>query len=41
MDKKKKTNRQTLVFKTHHRKIKTEQHEPRQKLGVISCPVER
>ena len=34
--KKKKTNRQTIVHKTQHRKLKTEQHKPHQKLGVIS-----
>ena len=32
----KKTNRQTIVHKTQHRKLKTEQQEPHQKLGVIS-----
>ena len=33
--KKKKTNRQTIVQKTQHRKLKIQQHEPHQKLGVI------
>ena len=33
---KKKTNRQIIVHKTQHRKLKTEQHESYQKLGVIS-----
>ena len=32
----KKTNRQTTVHKTKHIKIKTDLHEPNQKLGVIS-----
>ena len=32
----KKTNRQIIVHKKQHRKLKTEQHEPHQKLGVIS-----
>ena len=36
MTKKKKTNREIIVHKTQHRKLKTEQHEPNQKLGVIS-----
>ena len=33
--KQKKTNRQTNVHKTQYRKLKTEQHEPHQKLWVI------
>ena len=32
----KKTNRQTIVHITHHRKLKNKQHEHHQKLGVIS-----
>ena len=36
MAKNKKTNRQIKVQKTQHRKLKTKQHEPHQKLGVIS-----
>ena len=32
----KKTNRQTIVHMTQHRKLKNNQHEPRQKLGVVS-----
>ena len=32
----KRTNRQTIVHKTQHRKFKNKQHEPHQKLGVIS-----
>ena len=32
----KKTNRQTIAQKKLHRKLKTEQHEPHQKMGVIS-----
>ena len=30
------TNRQTNVHMTQHRKLKNKQHEPHQKLGVIS-----
>ena len=30
----KKTNRQTIVHKTQHRKLKTKQQEAHQKLGV-------
>ena len=33
---KKMTNRQTTVHITQHRKLKHKQHEPHQKLGVIS-----
>ena len=29
-------DKQTTVHKTQHRKVKTEQHEPKQKLGVIA-----
>ena len=37
MAKNKKTDRQIIVQKTQHRKqLKTKQHEPHQKLGVIS-----
>ena len=36
MAKNKKTNRQIIVQKTQHRKLKIKQHEPHQKLGVIS-----
>ena len=36
MLKRKKTNRQTIVHMTQHRKLKNEQHEPHQKLGMIS-----
>ena len=36
MTKIKKTNRQIIVQKTQHTKLKTKQHEPHQKLGVIS-----
>ena len=32
----KQTNRQILVHKTQHRKLKTKQHEPHEKLGLIS-----
>ena len=32
----KKTNRQTTTHMTQHRKPKNKQHEPHQKLGVIS-----
>ena len=32
----KKTNRQTIVQMTQHRKLKNKQHEPHEKLGVIS-----
>lgn len=32
----KKTNRQTTVHQSQQKKIKTEQQEPNQKLGVIS-----
>ena len=32
----KKIKRHTPVHKTQHRKLKTKQHEPQQKLGVIS-----
>ena len=35
MTKNKKTNRQLIVQKTKHRKVKTKQHEPHQ-LGVMS-----
>ena len=31
----KKTNRQIIVYMTQHRKLKTKQHEPHKKLGVI------
>ena len=33
MAKNKKTNRQIILHKTQHRKLKTKQHEPHQKLG--------
>ena len=36
MAKNKKTNRQIIAQKTKHRKLKTKQREPHQKLGVIS-----
>ena len=36
MAKMKRTNRQTIVHTTQHRKLKNKQHEPHQKLGVIS-----
>ena len=32
----KKTNRQTIVHMTQHRKLKNKQHKPHQTLGVIS-----
>ena len=32
----KKTNRQTIVHMTQHRKLKNKQHEPPKKLEVIS-----
>ena len=32
----KRTNRQTKVHMTQHRKLKNKQHEPQQKQGVIS-----
>ena len=35
MAKNKKTNRQIIVQKIQHRKLKTKQHERHQKLGVI------
>ena len=37
----KKTNRQTIVHMTQHRKLKNKQNEPDQKLGVISGAPER
>ena len=36
MTKNKKINRQMIVQKTQHRKLKTKQHEPHQTLSVIS-----
>ena len=36
MDRNKKTNRQMIVQKTQHRKLKTKQHEPQQQIGVIA-----
>ena len=36
MPKNKKTNKQIIVQKTQHRKLKIEQHEPQQKLEMIS-----
>ena len=39
--KKKRTNRQIIVHKTQHRKLKTKQHEPHLNLGVISGDPER
>ena len=33
----KKTNRQTTVHMTQHRKLKNRQHEPHQKLRMILC----
>ena len=36
----KRTNKQTLVHMTQHRKLKNKQHEPQQKLGVISGAAE-
>ena len=36
MAKNKKTNRQIIVQKTQHRKLKTKQHEPTKKLVMIS-----
>ena len=41
MAKNKKTNRQIIVQKTQHRKLKTEQHEPHQNLGIITGAPER
>ena len=35
MAKIKKTNRQTIVHMTQHRKLKNKQHEPHQKQGVM------
>ena len=32
----KETNKQTILHMTHHRKLKNKQHEPHQKLGLIS-----
>ena len=32
----KRTNRQTKVHMTQHRKLKNKHHEPNQKLGLIS-----
>ena len=40
MAKNKKTNRQIIVQKTQHRKLKTKQHKPHQNLGVISGALE-
>ena len=40
MAKNKMTNRQIIVQKTKHRKQKTKQHRPNQKLGVISGALE-
>ena len=36
MAKNEKTNRQTIEHMTQNRKLKNKQHEPHQKLGVIS-----
>ena len=36
----KKTNRQTIVHTKKHRNLKNKQHEPHQKLGVISGATE-
>ena len=36
----KRINRQTIVHTTQHRKLKNKQHEPHQKLGVISGALE-
>ena len=36
MDNKGKRQTQIIVHKTQHRKLKTKQHEPLQKLGVIA-----
>ena len=36
----KKTNRQIIVHKKQHRKLKTEHHEPFNKLAVIECAPE-
>ena len=37
---KKKTKCQTMIYKTLHRKQKTDQYEPHQKPGVKSCAPE-
>ena len=37
----KKTNGQTIVHMTQHRKLKNKQHKPHQKIGVISGAPER
>lgn len=36
-----KQNRQTIVDKTEHRKLNSEQHEPHYKIRLISCAQER
>ena len=36
----KRTNRQTIVHMAQHKKLKNKQHEPQQKLGVISGATE-
>ena len=40
MAKNEKTNRKTIADMTHNRKLKNKQHEPDQKLGVISGALE-
>ena len=35
MTKNERTNRQTIVHMTQHRKLTNKQHEPHQKLGMI------
>jgi len=40
MTKTKRTKGQTTIYKTLHRKLKIEQHEPHKKPGVNSAPHE-
>ena len=39
MTKRKRTNGQTVIYKTLHRKLNIEQHEPCQKNGLNSVPL--
>jgi hypothetical protein len=40
MAKRKRKKEQTAIYKTLHRKLKIEQHEPHYKLGMNSCAPE-
>ena len=40
MTKNEKRQQKIIVHKKQHRKLKTKQHESKQKLGVISCASE-